>query len=176
MPGAKRRLALLCLLLAGCAGPVVPQRSPQIQAQDTDLGRTVTAAIRVLDATAFRTVTATAWEGRVLLTGAVVKPEQRQRAEHAAAALTGPDQLQDEIQLTEADGLERFLPDSPREHALKARLTANYDVRVVNGVAYLLGHAATAQDAEAAKETLLAEPGVKWVVPALIPIPGLQAP
>ncbi|MDA8230831.1 MAG: BON domain-containing protein [Magnetospirillum sp.] len=178
-------LLLAVVTLSGCGtadqGPSVsqaahpaPERTVSERERDDALASAVTGRIRGLDGRAYRTVTATVLAGRVLLTGAVVKPEQRRNAEQAAAQVPGVVDVRDEIQLVEERFFDRYLPDPGSETALSARLAADpaiaasdYEIRVVDGVVYLLGSAGSPAAVEHVKEVLAAEPSVKWVVVAV---------
>jgi len=174
-------LLLVGALLAGCvqtarppgAAPVV-ERGRAEKSRDDDLGATVTKRVRALDPAAFRAVSAKAVGGRVLLTGVVVKPEQRRRAERTAATVDGATEVRNEIQLAEDRAFDQFTPDTARETALLERLAAdpaigsrNLDLRLVNNVAYVVGTARDAGEIERIRANLTEAPGVKWVVAAV---------
>jgi len=177
-------LSLSLLLLAGCApgGPgrpaPIPERSGAERAVDSDVATVVAKRIGALDAKAFRAVAVKAMGGRVLLTGAVIKPGQRRQVEQEAAKVDGVTRVHNEVVLVGESWLDRFLPDAERERALAARLSAeaevtaaNYDIRVVNGVAYLLGRAGSAGELERAKAALVEDSAVKWVVDSAVVLP-----
>lgn len=173
---------ILAALLAGCAPPAQtvkptqvaqPAAAPRpIEPTHADsLGDTVTARIHALDATAFRAVTAQAVGGRVLLTGAVVKPEQRRRAERTAAAMSGVVAVTNEVLLAEDAAFNLFIPDTARESALTARLATDestghgaFELRVVNHVAYVIAAPRSPDQTARVKELLTEDPNVKWVV------------
>lgn len=172
-------LPLLPLLLAACAHdgaptaaggppPAVPAEAVAIVAPGDDLAALVAARLQAEDATAFRAVSVKTVGGAVLLTGAVTKPSLRRQAEAAAAAVAGVAAVHDDVLLAEAPAFPQFLPDSAHERALAERLAgqpeaAGIAVRVVDGVAYLVGTAASAADLERIKTRLMDDPALKWV-------------
>ena len=176
-------LLLVPLLLAACAhdGGTLPVATVAIRpaepaAPADDLASVVAGRLRAEDAAAFRAVSVTASGGEVLLTGAVTKPSLRRRAEAAAAAVAGVAAVHDDVMLTEAAAFPRFLPDAAREHAVAARLAdqseaAGIGVRVVDGVAYLIGSAPSAADLERIKTRLMDDPDLKWVDAGAVSVP-----
>lgn len=176
----------LLLLTAACAqapaatqgGRLHEERPPAVAASDLSLKEKVAARLLDLDRRLFRAVTVEAWEGRVLLMGAVVKPEQRRRLEQLARSVDGVTQVHNEVLLAEEKLFDGFAPDIGRERAVTAALAGDPDltrvsatVRVVNGVVYLLGSAPSAAEADKAKEAALDLEGVKWVVSYILPRP-----
>lgn len=182
-----RRLAAGCLagLLAACQGaesprpqlaaaaiPVV-QRSHVVAVHDDTLKADIARRIAQLGSRPYRAVTVEAWNGRVLLAGAVIKPEQRRRAEQAARAASGTGEVLNELVLAEDGALDLFLPDTVREVALRRQLGLDGEgapvLRVVHGVAFLLGAARGDAESEALKEAVGDAEGIKWVVNHLRP-------
>jgi hypothetical protein len=179
---AESAALVMVLSLAACApaaqppitAPIAQLAQVPVQVappRADELGAIVTRTIRALDPAAFRAVTATALGGRVLLTGAVVKPEQRRRAERAAAATAGVAAVDDQLLLAEDKAFDLFAPDTDREAALLARLAADgkagqgaIDLRVVNGIAYLICAPRSADEVARIKEMLTEDAAVKWVV------------
>lgn len=127
-------------------------------------------------------VTATAYEGRVLLTGTL--PSARERAEAGAVArgVPGVRVVYDEI----AVGPGETTWDAARDAWISARLrsdlvldsdvrSVNYDIETVNGTVYLLGSAR--DPAELARVTHAARylPAVRRVVSFVTIRPGAPA-
>ena len=182
-----RRIALFMLLLvAGCVqgggGPVTssvpPERSRVERVRDESLSTTILKALNQSDSTAFRAVSATVLGNRVMLTGAVVKPEHRRRAEHIAAAVDGVAVVENNLLLAEVGAFHLFTPDTVRERDLTAQLaaagdvaTANYSLRMVNGAVYLLGNARSPAELERIKALLIDQDGVKWVDAIAVTVP-----
>lgn len=121
-----------------------------------------------LDRRAYRGVTVEVWGGRALLMGAVIKPEQRRKAEQVAAAMDGIAAVYNELVLAEDRALDIFTADVAREEAVRRALgiegRAGTTVRVINGVAFLLGAAPDTNAAAAMKADATEVAGVKWVV------------
>jgi osmotically-inducible protein OsmY len=181
-------VAALLTLSAGCtpggtgAGPGVssPSRGSAIQVRPGDeaLAATVRARLAEADRLGFRGVSVLVWDGSVLLTGAVVRPEQRRRAEQIVRAVDGVVQVHGELQMAEEAILAGFAPDSERERALlgalavHSDLAGSYTVRVVHGVAYLLGSAPRRADAARVADLIREVPDIKWVVDRVAVLDG----
>lgn len=179
-------LVLACPLLAGAlaacqtADPPRPHVVPVVQrthdsaVQDDALKADVVRRIaQIAPPRAYRAVTVEVWNGRVLLIGAVIKPEQRRYAEQAARAAQGASEVLNELVLAEDGALDLFQPDMAREAALRRQLGLEGEgapgLRVVHGVVFLLGGARNAEDAETLKEDAGEGEGIKWVVSHLSP-------
>lgn len=91
-------------------------------------------------------VSTTVVEGRVLLAGRVTKPEDRLSATRVAWSVEGVRKVDNDLEVTDADG---WL-DGPSDLIMRARLAAillgdkaikdvNYTADVVHGVVYLMG-------------------------------------
>src|SRR2546428_817175 len=88
-------------------------------------------------------VSADVYEGQILLTGSVKKPEDRTTAEAITQKIDGVRQIFNEIQVTEEGGLKASAKDLAIETKLKANLltakgvtSINYRWRAVNGVVF----------------------------------------
>lgn len=137
---------------------------------DDAVGQRVQAALAQADREAFKGVSVRVWDGGVLLTGAVTKPEQRRRAAELARTVEGVSQVFDELALSEVPASPAYAPDAHLENVIYAGLLGNdavngaYSVRVVNGVAYLQGTSKSKADVDKAAEFARGFDGVKWVV------------
>ncbi len=85
-------------------------------------------------------------EGRVLLKGAVEKPEHRIRATQIAWRAAGVREVINEIQVTDQGGVVDYAKDTWISAQLKTKmmfatdvLSINYSVETVNGTIYLMG-------------------------------------
>ena len=150
------------------------ERSRADQSHDGDIATQVARRIHDLNPNAYRAVSTKAVGGRVLLTGAVTRPDLRRHATQAASGIEGVVTVQNEVQLTEDSTFDQFQPDAAREQQLMAKMATNpnigannFDVRVVNGIVYLLGTAASPVEVDYVREVLMEDPTVKWVVPAV---------
>jgi hyperosmotically inducible periplasmic protein len=169
---------MVALLLAGCAqgngGPTTTASRPH----DEALTASVLRRLHEADTSAFRAISATVLGNRVMLTGAVIKPDHRRRAERAAAEVDGIVTVHNSLLVAEAGTFPLFVPDTARERDLMGMLTAagdiamgNYDLRMVNGVVYLLGTARSAAELERVKAVLMGVAAVKWVDAAAVVVP-----
>lgn len=98
------------------------------------------------DATMFHEVDLRVHEGRVMLTGAVQKPEYRVDAVRLAWQAAGVREVLDEIQVTDSSSFSDYSRDVVIATDLRGRLmfdgqvkNVNYSVEVVNGIVYLMG-------------------------------------
>jgi len=173
-------LVLTLILPAGCvpfgggSGPGVstPAQGQAITTRPGDevLAAAVRGKLAESDRDSFSGVSVLAWNGTVLLTGATIRPEQRRRAEQATRAVPGVSDVHNELQLAEKAVLGGFTPDTGREAAILSQisthptLTGSFTLRIVHGVAYLLGTAPTRAEAENAADLIRDVPDVKWVV------------
>ena len=175
----KRAAALMFLALAACQGaeparPVVAtiDRPRPVANRDDLLKSVASRKVAELDRAAFRAVSVEVWGGRALLMGAVVKPEQRRRAEQTVRDVTGVAEVINELVLAEASQLDRYVLDFSREEAVRHHLNADAKsgliVRVVNGVAFLLG-GGSPDSAPVLKADAGEVEGIKWVVAHIVP-------
>lgn len=178
----KRLLAALAVtLLAACQTTddprpvaVAPVPVPTIERTRNESNRDdifksmVGRRIAELDRRAYRAVTVEVWGGRVLLMGAVTKPEQRRKAEQTAHTVEGVGEVLNELVLAEDRALDAFTADFAREAVLRQSLgiegRAGTVVRVINGVAFLLGAVPSPEAAAAMKADASEAEGIKWVV------------
>lgn len=144
------------------------ERPRAVANKDDTLKSILSRRIADLDRRAYRGVTVEVWGGRALLMGAVIKPEQRRKAEQVAASVEGIAAVLNELVLAEDKALDVFAADPAREDDLRRHLgiegRAGTTVRVINGVAFLLGAAPNREAAEAMKADATEVAGVKWVV------------
>lgn len=94
----------------------------------------------------FNKVSFSVVEGRVLLKGAVEKPEHRIRATRLAWRAAGVREVINEIQVTDQGGIVDYAKDTWISAQLKTKmmfakdvLSINYSVETVNGTIYLMG-------------------------------------
>lgn len=155
------------------AAPATPafagtERPRAVANKDDALKSIVARRIAELDRRATRAVTVEVWGGRALLMGAVIKPEQRRKAEQVAASVEGVVAVHNELVLAEDRALDVFVADPAREDDVRRALgiegRAGTVVRVINGVAFLLGGAPSPEAAAAMKADAIEVAGIKWVV------------
>lgn len=148
--------------LAGCSPTGVAlnlatmgedDRTLREQAKDADIKLELNKAVYDADPRIYRALGFQVWEGRVALTGAVSRPEHKERAVAIAKNIPSVKAVIDEIQIADEARLGVYLNDTVIEERLKARLlmakdikAANMSIRAVNGVIYLLGVAHTQEE------------------------------
>jgi len=94
----------------------------------------------------FAAVQTQIYEGRVLVSGAVVDPDMRAEAIRLAWQAKGVREIINEVEVTDEGGLKAYAKDTWTGGELRSRLlfargvnSANYSLEVVNGTVYLLG-------------------------------------
>ncbi|MEO5374166.1 MAG: BON domain-containing protein [Alphaproteobacteria bacterium] len=148
--------------LEGCSPTGAALGITSIESDDRTLReQTLDAEIRIslnkmmfeADSRIYRAVGIQVWEGRVALTGAVSRPEDRDRVIAIAKSISGVKAVIDEIQIADEATLGSFINDTVIEERLKTRLLVSEDlqkvnvsIRAVNGVVYLLGVAHTQEE------------------------------
>jgi len=144
------------------------ERSRQEANRDDVIQSMALRKVRALDATAYRAVTIEVWNGKAVLMGAVIKPEQRRRAEQSAATVQGVKKVVNELVLAEDRALDLFAPNAALEAKVRQSLgvegKSGLTIRVLNNVAFLVGAVPDAPQAKALKEDAGEVEGIKWVV------------
>jgi len=171
----------ITVLLAACSGPLgAPVGAVTTVAEDRPLSEAGTdLRIKTNILTAFAEeakgllvdVSTDVYEGQVLLTGSVKKPEDRRTAEAITQGISGVRQIFNEIQVTEEGGLKASAKDLAIETKLKANLltakgvtSINYRWRAVNGVLFFLGLARSQEELDKVLAIARQIDGVKDVV------------
>jgi len=97
-------------------------------------------------------------EGRVLLTGAVSKPESSVEAVRIAWTVKGVREVINEIQVNDKSGIADYVRDVWISTQIRTRMlleknlrSVNYNVETVNGVVYLMGIAQNQEELDKAK-------------------------
>jgi osmotically-inducible protein OsmY len=153
----------IAALVAACASPLgVPVGAVTTVAEDRpvrEAGSDLRIKTNILTTFAEQAkgllvdVNTDVYEGQVLLTGSVKKPEDRAKAEAIVRGINGVRQVFNDIQVTEEGGFRASAKDFAIETKLKANLltasgvtSINYRWRAVNGVVYLLGLARSQEE------------------------------
>ncbi|MGD9538625.1 MAG: BON domain-containing protein [Alphaproteobacteria bacterium] len=149
--------AALLLALNGCVGMVVggAATGATVAAQERSVGDavddlTIRTTLNELflreSLDLYNDVSFSVVEGRVLLKGAVLKPEHRIRATQLAWRAAGVREVINEIQVTDQGGISDYATDTWISTQLKTKmlldkdvLSINYNVETVNGTVYLMG-------------------------------------
>lgn len=123
------------------------------------------------DIEAFRKLSTTINQGRVLITGAVQNPEHRVEAVRLAWQVKGVSQVINEIRVAESEGITGFVKDNWITSKLRTSLTfdrgvqsINYSIDTVQGVVYLMGVAQNQAELNRVIEVARTISGVKQVV------------
>jgi osmotically-inducible protein OsmY len=123
------------------------------------------------DVETFRKLDLTINQGRVLITGVVQDPEDRVEAVRLAWQPRGVQQVINEIQVSESEGILGFAKDTWISTRLRTALTfdrqvlsINYNIDTVQGTVYLMGFAQNREELNRVIETARTISGVNGVV------------
>lgn len=120
---------------------------------------------------AFRKLSTTIEQGRVLITGVVQDPKHRVEAVRLAWQVKNVTQVINEIRVAESEGIIGFVKDNWIATRLRGTLmlnrevqSINYSIDTVQGVVYLMGVAQNALELNRVVETARTISGVKQVI------------
>ena len=120
---------------------------------DTAIETQINAALLQHSFETFRKVAVKSYEGRVLLTGLVQKPEMRLDAVRLAWQARGVKEVINEIEVTEKGGAAAYARDVWISTQLRTKLlldkeikSINYSVETVGATVYLMGFARTTDE------------------------------
>jgi osmotically-inducible protein OsmY len=133
---------------AGGYGILGQERSPEQQVKDAGIGAAISQSWDNYNHDVAHDLTATVYNGRVLITGRVPKAEWRQEAVKLAWKADGVKEVYDEIEV----GADTHFIDEARDAWISTQLrndmtfdkdirSINYTVRTENGVVYVIGTA-----------------------------------
>lgn len=155
-------LVVMCGVLAGC-GSWIPTIANNGVNYGINIGRSMSAdrsLFNVLDDLSIKntinnalfdealllSINTDVYQGKVMLTGSVKDAATRQKAEDLAREVDGVRELYNEIQVTDKNWLKTLAKDLVIENMLAAQMvlapdvsSIDYQVRVWNGVVYVLG-------------------------------------
>ena len=100
--------------------------------------------------------------GAVLLTGAVVRPDQRRLVEQRVALVPGVTSVANRVLIADDAALDSYRPDGAKERELASQVAPNLALRVVRGVVYAVG-VAQSPDIDHLKEIVAADAALQWV-------------
>lgn len=166
-----------CILVAAGAGAaggyatLGQERSVSDQAKDAAIGAQVSAAWDQYNHALADDLSATVYEGRVLITGRVPNQEWLQEAVQRTWKVEGVKEVYNEIEV----GPETHFLDSARDTVISTRLkndmvfdsqikSINYTVRVENGVVYVIGSARSQAELNRVTDYARNIPNVRRVV------------
>lgn len=166
-------LAVWAVALSACSGRPVGTRAEYAEPiraakpktpEDIALSDALSRAMDGLDRTAYGAVSAAQSEGRVLLTGAVVRPDYRRRLEQMVSVLPGVMAVSDAVQVVDGPSLTQYQPDTAKERDIVQRFALpGIALRVVKGVVYLVGQAADREEIDALRDGLADDAAIKWI-------------
>jgi hyperosmotically inducible protein len=159
-----------CIASATKVGTIAEEdRSMYHHAEDFEIKSTIRN--KYLDETMLMDISTDVYEGRVMLTGAVNKAEEKRRAEEIARQTKGTREVFNDIQLTDEGGVKATATDLTIETKLHVKLLAakgvssvNFRLRAVNGVVYLLGLAQSHEELDKILGIVRETDGVRQVV------------
>ena len=125
---------------------VAQERSVGSAIDDATIELNVNSALLQKSETLFRQVGVESVEGRVLLTGLVLTPEDRVEAGRLAWTVNGVKEVLNEVEVTDKSNLVDYAKDVWITTQLRGKLLGdrlvsdiNYSIETVNGVIYLMG-------------------------------------
>jgi osmotically-inducible protein OsmY len=167
-----------CLVAAAGAGGAAAgygvlgqERSADQQVKDAGIGAAVSQSWGEYNQEVAHDLTATVYNGRVLITGRVPQAEWRQEAVKRAWKVDGVKEVYDEIEV----GPDTHFMDEARDTVISTRLrndlvfdknirSINYTVRTENGVVYIIGTARSQDELNRVTDYARNIPNVRRVV------------
>ena len=152
------------MALSGCVGAVVGVGSAAVAASTTEKGLSTSVSDGVIftklhdkfiqhDASLSSVIDITVNDGAVLLTGKVKSPDEKVLATKLAWEIRGVREVVNEIQVTDKSSIKDIAKDLAASAQLRGKLIAdsnvsslNFSIDVVNGIVYLSGVAASADE------------------------------
>lgn len=156
----------LALALQGCVGAAVggaatagvavaQERSVGAAIDDTTIQLNINSALLQKNEALFRKVGTEVVEGRVLLTGVVLTPEDRIEAGRLAWTVNGVKEVLNEVAVSDKSSVADFAKDAWITTQLRTKLLGdrlvsdiNYSIETVNGTIYLMGIAQSEAELE----------------------------
>ena len=150
--------------LSGCVGAVVGVGSAAVAASTTEKGLSTSVSDGVIftklhdkfiqhDASLSSVIDITVNDGAVLLTGKVKSPDEKVLATKLAWEIRDVREVVNEIQVTDRSSIKDIAKDLAASAQLRGKLIAdsnvsslNFSIDVVNGIVYLSGVAASADE------------------------------
>jgi len=160
-------LCLLCVMaigLSGCVGAIAGVGAAAVAAGTTEKGLSTSISDSVIstkisesyfqdDVNLFSAVTVDVNQGSVLLTGAVIKPEDAVKAVQMAWQVHGVIEVINELDIQDKSSIKDRAKDIASQAQLRGRLitdldisSLNFSIDVVNGVVYLSGIAGSEEE------------------------------
>lgn len=156
---------------AGEPGETASQDGAAQAVDDTAIRLRLNARLIEADTAMFKDLSTVVYQGRVLLVGAAASDEARTRAGAIAGGVEGVREVINEVQVAAEGGVGSFITDVVIEKAIQAGYlfdsgidSANFRVRAVNRVVYLIGLAASRDELDRALAIARQTDDVKAVV------------
>lgn len=187
VPRAIFRLAFLCAIatpLASCVLPIIAgtaaggytlateQRSPEQLARDAAIGAAAHKYWADSSSDLARDVSATVYDGQLLITGLVPNQAMKDAAERLARQIDGVKRIYNEVQIGPPTNLAQDARDDYASDALRAKLLAdpqvrssNFIVHTLNGIVYIMGYARNAPERDLVLSYARDLPNVAQVMP-----------
>ncbi len=179
-------IALVAVIsLGGCASAITgvttlavdaaytatEERTAKDVFNDTKIVLALKQALFNADIDLFKDVDTIVYQQRVLLVGSVDSETDRSRAGEIAAKPRGVREVINEVQVTDEGGIGSFFRNVLIEKMIQSAYffdqkidAANFRVRAVNGIVYLIGLAGSDEELERALSTARKTKGVRKVV------------
>ncbi|HEY3918543.1 MAG TPA: BON domain-containing protein [Stellaceae bacterium] len=158
-------LIIAALPLAGCIVPLIAgtaaggytlateHRSPEQLARDAAIGAAAHKYWADASSDLARDLTATVYDGELLITGLVPNQAMKDRAEQLARQIDGVKKIDNMVQVGPPTNFGQDARDNYASNALRAQLLAdpqvrssNFTVHTENGIVYILGYARNAPE------------------------------
>jgi osmotically-inducible protein OsmY len=171
---------------------VTEERTPQQLAQDASIGAVAHKNWSDANVELARDLTATVYDGRLLITGIVPNAAMKDQAEELARKVDGVKEIHNEVEVGQPTNIAQDARDNVVSNTLRTQLLTDSDVRSSNfivhtmdGVLYIMGYARNAPERDRVLAYARNLANVKRVVyfirvgdqaPANAPASGTSAP
>jgi osmotically-inducible protein OsmY len=132
---------------------VTEERTPQQLAQDAAIGSVAHKNWADYNVDLARDLTATVYDGRLLITGIVPNAEWKDKAEQLVGKIDGVKEINNEVEVGQPTNLAQDARDNLASNTLRAQLLAdsqirstNFIVHTLNGTVHILGYARNAAE------------------------------
>jgi len=129
------------------------ERSPQQLAEDASIGAVAHKYWSDANVELGRDLTATVYDGRLLITGTVPRAELKEQAEEIARKVDGVKEIHNEIEVGPPTNLAQDARDNLVSNTLRTQLltdsevrSSNFIVHTMDGVLYVMGYARNAPE------------------------------
>jgi osmotically-inducible protein OsmY len=171
---------------------VTEERTPQQLAQDASIAAVAHKNWSDANVELARDLTATVYDGRLLITGIVPSADMKDQAEQLARKIDGVKEIHNEVEVGQPTNLAQDARDNVVSNTLRTQLltdsevrSPNFIVHTMNGVLYIMGYGRNAAERDRVLAYARSLANVKRVVyfirvgdqsPASVPASGTSAP